>query len=749
MEATQDQGPPREAGPGKKWIKATVVVDGHDTEEWVEVDAGEALAWPARETMRLLNKDIVRIDGADKVTGRARYTHDVRLPGMVYARLLLSPHPAATAEVDVLPAFDIEGVHEARPLGEGGASTVEVGYLGQAVAAVVADTPELAEDGLRAIVVDWRAKPFAVTREQSLAEGAPLVSANGNVRVDRSSGEREEAEVALEACDVVVEATYSVPIQHHVCLETHGVVADVRGGEATVYTSTQATHGVHQQAAGALGMERGDVTALVEHMGGGFGSKFSLGLEGAVACQLSKDLGLPVHLMLTRSDEFLMAGNRSGCVQTLRGGATKSGEFVALISSVDRLGGVGRGSHPGQPYVYTPAVHFTEVRSVFTHMDGSRAFRAPGHPQASFGIESMMDELAYGLELDTLEFRKRNLPEETADTYRRQLDQVADVVGWKEHPNKSDYDRSKSAVKTGIGFGVATWGGGGRASCEVDVKIGRDGSVTVLSGTQDLGTGTRTYVAAIVAEELGLELDQVRARIGSSNYGMANASGGSTTTASLAPAVKHAAHNARVDLFARIAEQLELDPSELSAVGGDVRASNGHTLGWEEACWLLPPDGLTARGTWQHQLAGRGVQGAQAAKVEVDTLTGAVRVLQIACVQNIGLALNPLATRSQINGGIIQALSYGLLEERVLDEDLGVLLTGNLDDYKIAGCQEIPEIVAIIDETDERGVIGVGEPVIVPGHSAIANAIHNACGVRLRELPMTPDKVLTGLGGVR
>jgi xanthine dehydrogenase YagR molybdenum-binding subunit len=393
----QDAGPPREAAPGKKWIQVTKVVNGHDVEEWVEVDEGEALAWPARDQLRLLNTDVVRVDGVDKVTGRARYTHDVRLPGMVYARPLLSPHPVATAEVDVLPAFDVAGIQEARPLGEDGASTVEVRYLGRPVAAAVAHTPERAEDALRAIAVSWQPRPFALTREQALAEGAPQVSASGNVRADRTSGEREEVERALESCDVVVEATYALPVQHHVCLETHGVVAGVRGGEATVYASTQATHGVHQQAAGALKMDKGDVTTRVEHMGGGFGAKFSLGLEGAVACRLSKDLGLPVHLMLTRADEFLMAGNRSGCVQTLKGGAMRSGELVALSSSIDRPGGLGRGSHPGQPYVYTPAVHFTEARAVFTNTDASRAFRAPGHPQASFGIESMMDELAYAL----------------------------------------------------------------------------------------------------------------------------------------------------------------------------------------------------------------------------------------------------------------------------------------------------------------------------------------------------------------
>jgi xanthine dehydrogenase YagR molybdenum-binding subunit len=731
----------------KKKIKVTREVDGHPIEEEVEVDDVEGPSWPNRSELKVLDKDLRRVDGPDKVTGRARYTHDVRVPGMLFARLLLSPHPHAEVKVDVTAASAIPGVEHARALAQG-----EVKYLGQPVAAVAARTPELAEDGLRAIQAEFKPLPWAVTYEQALAPDAPKVTDRGNVREDRSKGERTAAEAALAGCDAVVEATYRVPVHHHACLETHGVVVDYRGGEqATIYASTQGTFTILDGAPRALGVQEGEVTAIVEHMGGGFGSKFGLDIPGQHACALARELKRPIHLMLTREDEFLTAGNRSGAVATLKGGANKQGELVALVAEVSRLGGLGTGSHPGLPYIYKFATEegvFASRRSVHTHTDSSRAMRAPGHPQASFAMESLVDELAYKVGVDPLAFRKANLSD---PVYARQLDAVAELIGWAAHPNKTSpanpKDSPKDSIGTGIGFAIATWGGGGRAECKVEVRIEKSGGVSATVGTQDLGTGTRTYVAAIVAEELGLPASAVTARIGNSNYGRANASGGSTTVASLAPAVKDAAFKALRAFLAHLAPRLSSAPELLVARGGEIYDSRDRKKGlsWNEACATLGAQGLSAIGEWQNSLAGSGVHGALAAKVQVDFVTGAVQVVQMAALQDMGLPLNRLAARSQMNGGMIQALSYGLFEERVIDPDLGLMLNANFADYKLAGCEEIPEIVAVIDDLDTRGVIGMSEASIIPGHSAIANAVFNACGVRLRELPLTCDKVLMGL----
>ena len=703
-----------------------------------------AAAWPPRAALTVLNHDLPRVDGPAKVSGRARYTHDVRLPGMLYARVLCCPLPCAEVTLDLAPARKIPGVEGVIEL-----MTGKTGYLGQPVAAVAARTPEQAEDGLRAIVLTLVPKPWAVDHAQATAEGAPKAGRNGNVSKENVAGDAKDAEAAIAGADAVVEATYTLPVQHHACLETHGVVVDYRGGDqATVYCSTQGTFTVLDDAPGELGLKSSQVTAIVDHMGGGFGSKFGIGIEGKAACMLSKQLGKPVHLMLERPDEFVTAGNRSGSRQTLRAGASRDGKLLGFVGDVTKLGGTGGGSFPGsRPYIYSFEKSCVRVRSVYTHTDSARAMRAPGHPQASFAMESLVDELAAKLAMDPLEFRKRNLKD---PVYRRHLDAVAREIGWPDHPNKTAPAALADGIGVGIGFAVSTWGGGGGDGCEVDVRIDRDGSVVASVGTQDLGTGVRTYVAAIVAEEFGLPLDAVVARIGDSRLASATPSGGSTTTASLAPSVKNGAAKLRGMFAERLAKTMGVDEARLRFAGGRVadEQDSKKSLSWQQACAVLGQEGLSARGTHQADLAANGIHGAQAAKVRVDTLTGRIEVLKMVCMQDCGLPLNRMAIRSQIQGGMVQALSYGLLEERVIDPQSGWALNANLEDYKIAHPLEIPEMVALIDDEDARGVIGLAEATVIPGHGAIANAVFNACGARIRDLPMTPDKVLAALGKV-
>jgi len=698
-------------------------------------------SWGPRAAHTLLNKDVPRVDGPAKVSGRAVYAHDVRLPGMLFARVLCSPYPVATVEFDLEAAKKLPGVGAALDMG-----VKSVRWLGQPVAAVAADTPERADDALRALNAKWTPGKWVVTREQSLAEGAPAVGKNGNRGRENSQGDRAETEAAMQGAAGVVEAVYTVPVQHHACLETHGVTVDYRGGdEAKVYASTQSTFAIPEGAARALGLKAESVESIVEYMGGGFGSKFDLGFEGQLACQLSKQAGKPVHLLLTRAAEFTSAGNRAAAHFVMKGAIGADGKLLALLSDIEKGGGVGEGARMPQPYIYEVEKSWTKSVGVLTNTDSSRAMRAPGHPQSSFAMESIVDELAYKAGLDPLEVRKKNLKHEA---YQRQLTRVAQEIGWPAHPNKTAPGKAEGRWCTGIGFGVSVWGAGGRAECQVDVRIGRDGSVSSAVGSQDLGTGVRTYVATIVAEELGLPVTAVTARIGSSRLGQANGSGGSTTTASLAPAVKSAAWNARTKFAEHLAQALGTEATNIHFAGGQVEdKKNGKKLAFAQACALLPQEGLSARGEWVKELAGNGIHGAQAAKVRVDPLTGQVEVLKMVCLQDSGLPLNRLTLRSQIAGGMVQALSYGLLEERVIDPDLGIALNANFEDYKIAGSMEIGEIVALIDDDDQREqAIGVAEATCIPGHSAIANAIFNACGARVRDLPLTPDKVLAALG---
>jgi xanthine dehydrogenase YagR molybdenum-binding subunit len=300
-----------------------------------------------------------------------------------------------------------------------------------------------------------------------------------------------------------------------------------------------------------------------------------------------------------------------------------------------------------------------------------------------------------------------------------------------------------------MGCAIGAWAGGGNAQCQVDVAIAKDGSVTVAVGSQDLGTGTRTYVRAIAAEELGLPMDQVQEKIGLSSLGNANSSGGSTTAASLAPAVKDAAYKARVEFLKTVAPLLGADADALWLKDGMV-VGNGKAVPWKQACAALPNAGLTARGAFQPALAGRGAHGASFAEVEVDIETGKVRVTKMCHVQDGGLILNRLAAESQINGGMIQSLAMALFEGRVMDPNIGVMVNPAFNDYKIPGTLEIPELIPVIDDGDTRNVVmGLAEAANIPGVGAVANAVFNACGVRVRETPITPDKILNGLAQLR
>jgi xanthine dehydrogenase YagR molybdenum-binding subunit len=283
----------------------------------------------------------------------------------------------------------------------------------------------------------------------------------------------------------------------------------------------------------------------------------------------------------------------------------------------------------------------------------------------------------------------------------------------------------------------------------VDLTIGKDGSVLVTSGAQDLGTGTRTYLRAIVAEELGLEMKDVVEQIGDSHFGNAPFSGGSTTSASLSPAVKDAAYQARVALSKIVAPLLGADPDAVWLDKGYVMG-NGKALAWKQACAALPTAGLAVRGVFQGTLAGQGAHGASFAEVEVDLETGFVRVTKMCHVQDGGLILNRMAVESQINGVMIQSLGMALYEGRVMDPTLGVMLNPAFNDYKLPGTMEIPELIPIIDDGDTRNVVmGIAEPANIPGCGAIANAVYNACGIRVRSTPITPDKILDGLMQLR
>ena len=731
----------------KKRIKVPRVVNGVPMgEQEIEVEDNGA-SWGPNDKHRLLNKPIKRVDGPLKTTGVAVYTQDVRPAGMLFGRFASSPHAhARVTKLDTAKAERIKGVKAVLPVVKVGA---EVRYEGEPVAAVAALTPELAEDAARAVEIEYEVLPHVVTQDDALKPDAPQVvpprADQGGKKKGggkkQQQGTPEQVEAALAKCDATVEVEYRTPILHHCCLETHSITADYRGEkEATVYASTQGTFTIPGDSARELKLQQSNVTAIVQNMGGGFGSKFGIGVAGQWACRLAKQLGAPVKMALTRREEFLTAGNGPGSVQKFKAGANKDGTLVAVLATQYSFPGIGSSQVAAQPYQYKAEHAYRDARPVNTHEDASVAMRAPGHPQASFAMESLIDELAYKIGMDPVEFRKKNLKD---PAWHRQLDTGAKAIGWdKRNPTPG---KGKGPLMRGMGCGVGAWGGGGRPNCVVDVTIGQDGAVTAAVGSQDLGTGTRTYIRAIVAEELGLEIDDVVEKIGNSTLGNANASGGSTTAASLSPAVKNAAYNARTEMSKRVASLLGAKPDEVVFDKRQI-SGNGKSVPWKQACAALPAGGLTARGEWAPGLSGSGVHGASFAEVEVDVETGLVRVIKMAHVQDCGLPLNRLALHSQINGGMIQSMGMALSEGRVMDGNLGVMLNADFGDYKLPGMMEMPELIPIIDDGDDRQVvIGMAEGANVPGVGAVANAVYNACGARVRELPITPDKVLNAL----
>lgn len=714
------------------------------------------VAWKERAANRVLGTEIKRVDGPAKATGTARYGHDARPANLVFARFVACPLPSAEVTVDLSAALAVPGVVDA--IRVSGDKTL---FLGEPVAAVAAETPEAAREGAAALLaaLELVELPACVDSTQALAPDAPSVSRRGNATRERTrtDGDPDAAiEATLADGGALLEARYTVPVQHHACLETHGMTVEYSGGEtAIIHGSIQGTFALLDGPPETLGLDAADVEGNVQHMGGGFGSKFGVGVEGRVACELAKRLKRSVHLFMDRETEFHAAGNRSGNEVTVRAAAAKDGRITALVSDSNKLGGLSGGSYPGLPYIYEIAATRGTTRSVHTNTDGNRAMRAPGHPQASFGMEALVDELAYATGTDLVEMRKRNLPEgDWGDVWRRQLERVAKEIGWFEHAHRSAPGSAAVTLEresaVGIGFGLSVWGGGGYKSNEVELSLDRKGKLVSAVGTQDLGTGSRTLVAAVVAEEFGLDVEDVAARIGSTKLGQGNTSGGSTTTACLAPALKDAAVKMRAALIELAAKALGTDAAALDFFpGGSVATADGSmSLSWSELAGQLGAAGLTTHGSWRKELQDSGVHGAQAAKVAVDLVTGRVRVLEMICCQDAGLILNALAAKSQVQGAMVQSLSYALLEERLIDPDLGLRLNPNFEAYKLAGTRQIPRMKVFFDD-DPRGVIGIGEPPAIPGAAAIANAVQNACGVRVRDLPLTPDKVLMGLEELR
>jgi xanthine dehydrogenase YagR molybdenum-binding subunit len=707
-------------------------------------------SWP--ESTRLIGSSITRIDGMAKASGRAKYPSDIRPEGMLFGVMLTSPYANAVVKaIDIAAAKKLPGVKAILVLATPGEAKLI--YQGQEIAAVAAETEEKARDAVRAIKVDYEILPHVVTERQAMATDAPKVFPGNNIRAGRtqSVGKPDEA---MQKADVTIEATYALPVITHVCLEPHGLTAEWKGSDSVVaYASTQSVMGVAKDIVDNVGVPASNVTVLTEVMGGGFGSKFGADVWGVAAAKLAKEAGRPVRMFLDRAQEHLIAGNRPSATAHVKLGATKDGKIVALAAETHGTGGRGGSMFP-LPYVYRVDNSSRAHTEVFVNCGGARAMRAPGHPQGCAVMEAAMDDLAAKLGMNPLELRLRNLKEtdtvaggiNRTDIYRDQVARGAQLIGWERwKPRGQD---GNAPVKRGLGMALHQWGGGGAQDKQVSCVINPDGSVELKSATQDIGTGARTILAIIAAEVFGLEVSQIKSNIGNSSFPPGQSSGGSTTSPSMAPPCFDAAVKARDELFKKIAPGLNATPEDLSLKGGKVLVKGEEKMTWEQACRKLGLMSISVTGKFAPGLSSTGVGGCQFAEVTVDIETGVVRLKKIVAVQDTGLILDMLTWRSQVFGGVIGGLNYAMFEERIMDEQTGVMLNPDMELYKLAGATDIPEIIVEAYDTPamrRRGVIGVGEPPTISTAAAIGNAVANAIGVRVPQWPMSPINVLNAL----
>ena len=749
----------------------------------VELPKGEPRPWDADDELTVVGKPIPRIDGHLKVSGRARYTHDVRVDDMHYGAVLRSPYPCAkVVRVDVDPARSAEGVVAALALVEAGDRVI---FAGQDIAAVAAARPELARAALEAIVVEYEAEPFVVGTKSAMRERAPIVHQSaveekrtgadepgaekaagklaGNIRPGRSQ-KRGDAKKALRRAEHVFEATYSTQCHTHSSLETHGLMVRWEGKKAaTIWASTQSIFGVRDEFAAIFDLDPDKVEVITDFLGGGFGSKFGGNAPGSalakIAGELAREAGKPVKLMLDRAEEHTCTGNRPDSIQTIKLGASKEGKLSAIHVQAHGSAGIGTGAGVGRnaSAVYTKVDDvLVESADVFTHAGPAVAFRAPGHPQGAFAMESALDELARELELDPIDLR---LSHDGHPVRRWQLELGRDRFDWDQKRKASAEQRAKQTrIRRGVGCAVSIWGDFGGSDARVTVEIDPQGKVRVKNGVQDIGGGIGTIMAQVAAEVLGRPVESITVEIGNSKLGAGVGSGGSKTTSSIAPAVRAAAEGAKRQLEKLAVDALEASSASKLSWTGEGVGLGRQKLSWEELCKKMDSPiveiGTRPRTYGAHPKSFPGfttpqIAGAQFAEVEVDTWTGEVRCTNILAIHDCGRVMNEMTVRSQVNGGIILGVGYALTEERVMDPSLGVVLNANFEQYKPCGARDVPDIEVVFTEVlsgnNNTNAYGIGEPATIPTAAAIANAVGDALGVHVRSLPITPAKVLDAL----
>jgi xanthine dehydrogenase YagR molybdenum-binding subunit len=769
-----------------KKIKLPYGIPGHNLGEIErEVPVTEPPAWPVNEQLKHVGKRVKRYDAVAKVTGQAKYTADIQLPGMLYAKFFRSNTPHAKIKsLNTSAAESLKGVYAVHLLKSDDGEFSTVKYAGQPLAAVAASSLDIAEEAIKLIEVDYEYFDFVIDTEEAQHPEAPIVhkekiaaqadggdvgvthdgsQANGNV-VGPSTGSffggpRGDLDQGFGEADVILEQVYRTQVHTHVPLETHGVVVDWRPGNMTVYASTQSTAGVRDEMAEYFGLPQSEVRVISEFTGGGFGAKHSAGVFGPAAAILSKKTGRPVWLMLDRKEEHISEGNRPNSIHYLKIGAKKDGKLTAIQQRSYGSAGVALGAGVGRiaQVLYECPNFATEQFDVYTHAGPGAAWRAPGNAQGAVGVEQAIDELAEKLGMNPLAYRDIIDKSEIRKVERQR---GAEKFGWSRRKAPGS---DKGPVKKGLGMAQSTWPRFVTLDSTAEVRLMRGGAVEIRSSVQDIGTGTKTILGQVVAEELGISVEDVTVLIGDTYFPNGPASGGSVATGSITPPARNAAHKAKLELLQQVAQKLKSNASDLAIEDGKIfdTTDSSKSAPFKEALKGMRTGQIITNasrsddyGGFQQPwgLAYGDLGSVQFAEVTVDTETGFVKVDKIVAAHSCGRPLNIDHVESQINGGVIQGLAYALYEYRVMDKQTGFMMNANVDQYKLPYSMEIPEIESIIIEdysgTSSTDAYGIGEPANIATAVAIANAVYNAIGVRIYEIPITPDKILKALNKI-
>ncbi len=750
-----------------------------------EVPLDEPPPLGSNETLTYIGKPTLRYDGPSKAMGKGKYTADVHLPGMLYARMIDASIPhGRIVSIDTSAAEKLSGVRAIHviehvygvaqlrdPKQEAQSRYPVIRYAGQPIGGVAATTQQIANDAAKLIKVQYDEMAFVVDRTDARAEDAPVVfpgpadaagsagggggpknvPQKGNVHGPQLK-KTGDAEKGFEEAEIFVEGDYFTQVQTHSALETHGFVVDWKPDEVTVYASTQGTSSVRNDFADVFKLPKNKVRVITEYMGGGFGAKFGAGNEGVVAANLSRKANAPVKLMLDRQQEHIVS-NRPDSHQKLKIGAKKDGTLTGIRLTSYGTAGVGTGAGTAGPAtnMYKCPNIITEEYDVFINAGPGAAFRAPGHPQGCFALEQAIDELAVKLDMDALALREK-IDENPARRVERQL--ILERTNWK---NRRPAGTDTGPIKRGMGIAQSVWYRFVNMNSSCEVRVSRDGSVELMSAVQDLGTGTKTMLAMIVAEEFGIPPADVGIRIGDTRFPIGPDSGGSVTAGSITPAARNAAYQARQKLFTAVAPKFGTTPENLVMRNGRIvfknDASKSYTL--KQIAAKLPTDEISAQATRVAEYSKERITygGVDYVELAVDTETGRVHIEKVFGAHDCGRPINPTGVISQINGGILQGISYALFEQRIMDRKGGYMLNANLENYKILGAREVPEIeIALVENyiaQSSTDAAGIGESAgIITLAAAIGNAFYNATGVRMRRIPMTPAHVLTALGKV-